>query len=62
MIILTDAEREKFAAYLLQEAKTADGMAQQTVKANLPAIMTRMFREEAAASMIVQRKLVSWEK
>ena len=64
MIILTDQQRDFFAAYLRQEAETANGMAEQMKKLN-PAVadmMTKKFRMEVAAYSFVIDQLIGGEK
>ena len=66
LINLTDQERDKFAAYCRQEAESANMMAEQMAKGKMPsAVMdsvSKKYRTEAAAHMIVGKYLASWQK
>ena len=62
MINLTDQEREKFAAYLRQEAEVSDGLAKQAK--TIPGVgdaIAKKLGTEAAASMIVAGILTAGE-
>ena len=60
MIQLTREEREKFAAYLEQEAVTADGLAKQVELIMKP--LAEKYRREAHAFIAVALWLRSWEE
>lgn len=64
MINLTDAERQKFAAYLEQDAASGRAMADQVAKlggGGPMEAMAKKLRAEAAAAQIVAAKLRSIE-
>ena len=62
MINLTDEERRKFAAWLMQEAHSNDVIIKQMEK--LPGLETgiKKYRLEAAAYLMIARRLESTEK
>lgn len=62
-IVLTDAEREKFATYLEQDAASNSAMADQVQKigGGLPMeAMAKKLRAEAAAARVIAAKLRSY--
>jgi hypothetical protein len=63
MIILTDEERERFAAYLEQSAASDDAMAKQSESMNYDVMksLAKMLRQRAAAAMIIARDLRNTE-
>ena len=61
MINLTDQEREKFAAYLRQEAEVSDGLAKQMTAMPGVGDIAKKYRTEAAASFIVAGILTGGE-
>lgn len=64
MVNLTDAEREKFALYLEQDAASNRAMAAQMEKMDPTGTMGMIatkYKNEAAAAMIVAAKLRSIE-
>lgn len=65
MIVLTNAEREHFAAYARQEAESADMMAKQATKALSDSVgeaIGKKYRTEAVAFMMVAEYLTSGEE
>ena len=64
-LLLTQEERDKFAAYLEREAVSADAIATQMEKSGLPPavrdVSVKRYRMEAAAAAFVARKLRSTE-
>ena len=57
-LLLTDKERDRFAAWLEHEAATAHGLAQQMEKLGPHvAPMVQRQKAEAAASLLIARKL-----
>jgi hypothetical protein len=56
-LLLTDAERERFAAYLEHEAATDEGIVTQMENIHVPEAMIRRVRAEAAAARMVAAKL-----
>ena len=66
MINLTSQERDRFAAYCMQEAESATQMAAQMVKGEMPAAVmetvAKKYRTEAAAHAIVGKYLTSGEE
>ena len=60
---LTDRERNKFAAYLEFEAQSDNAMAEQMDKLGGAGmdVMARKLRAEAAAALLIARKLRSTE-
>lgn len=64
LIILTDAERDRFADYLRHEAESANGLA-DAAKGMSPGVadhVAKKYRTEAAACMIVVGLLTGWDK
>ncbi len=59
-LLLTAAERERFASYLEHESVTGMEMAEQIEKMG-PPILAKKFRDEALAEKIVAQKLRSIE-
>lgn len=57
IIRLEIKEREKFAAYLVQEATTIDGIAEQMEKLKGHDIMVKRLRERARACLIIAQDL-----
>jgi len=62
LIILTDQERIRFAAYLEQEAATSDGLADQMDKLGGIGRLAEMYRTMAAAAQIIAKDLRGGEK
>lgn len=61
-IMLTQAERDKFAAYLEQDARSDDQMGTQMEKLGGPmAIMAKRYKAKAAAKLVVAMELRSIE-
>ena len=56
MILLTDAERDRFAAYLEQGSSSDEAMADQVDKIG-PPVFAKKLRAEALAAKIVAAKL-----
>ena len=61
MILLSDAERKKFADYLEQDAQTDDGMAKQMDLLHAASPVATMLRRKAAAKLFVAQHLRSGE-
>lgn len=61
MSLLTQEERDRFAAYLEAEAATDEGIAQQMEQAKVPDVLIRKIRAEATAARIIAAKLRSIE-
>ena len=59
-LLLTPAERERFANYLEREADTDAAMAEEIAKIG-PEILAKKYRTEALAPRIVAQKLRSIE-
>lgn len=57
-LLLTDSERERFAAWLEREAASSNGIAEQAEKLG-PAMAPLIAREraESAAALLIARKL-----
>ena len=62
MIILTDAERGRFAEYLKQEATTANGMLEQMKKMAVAEAVQKKYKTEIAACIVVRTLLISGEE
>lgn len=64
MITLTDAERDKFAAYCRQEAASSKGIVEQFLKAGGPVMETLAQRERllVAAHTVVADRLLTGER
>lgn len=65
MIVLTDAERNHFVAYLEQEAKQVDGLVEQMKKISSSAVsmgMLESYRTEAAVYIKAAMYLTRGEK
>jgi len=62
-MLLTKEEREKFAAYLQQDAESSDAMAKQFDKMSSPVVreMAKRERSYAAACLLIIHKLLSAE-
>lgn len=60
-ILLSDEERRKFAAYLLQTATSNLGLADQAAKIRAGALIVEKLKREAAAMTIVARELLATE-
>lgn len=56
-MLLSDEERKKFADWLENEAATANSMIEQMKKLNLPDAIMQREKAEAAAALIIARKL-----
>lgn len=52
-MILTQQERDKFAAYLEISAASSEGIAEQMEATSLPDVVIKKYRAEAAACRIV---------
>jgi hypothetical protein len=59
IVFLSNEERSKFSQWLEQEASSNDMLATQADKLKLP--IARMLRSEAAACIIIARKLKNTE-
>lgn len=59
-LLLTPAERDRFAAYLENEARTDEVMAKQIDKVG-PEILAKKYRVEALAARVIAKKLRSIE-
>lgn len=62
LILLTQQERDKFAAYLLQEAESDDGMAKQMEKLKGHEAMVKRLRQRGAIYAIVAKELQKIEE
>ncbi len=64
LIVLSDTERNRFGDWLLQEARTADGLAEQMEKLGKIQMETigRKLKVEAAAHRIVEARLRGGEQ
>ncbi len=64
LIVLSDTERNLFGDWLLQEARTADGLAREVEKNLNPAtaLLAKKFRMEATTCMMVERQLRGGER
>jgi hypothetical protein len=60
MVTLTNEDRDRFAAYLEQSAKDDDALAKQCDAIGQPRVGLKM-RTEAAAAMLIARKLRTTE-
>jgi hypothetical protein len=62
-LLLSDAERERFAAYLERDAVSSEGIAEQMQKLGGPVIepLRQQVLAEAAACRIIAKKLRSTE-
>jgi hypothetical protein len=60
-LLLTDHERERFAAYLEAEAESADGIAAQMETIRTHEAIIKRFRLEAIAARIIAAKLRATE-
>lgn len=60
-MLLTDAERQRFAQYLEEEAHTDEAMADQMEQVRVPEVLVKKLRMEAAAARIIAAKLRSIE-
>jgi hypothetical protein len=58
-MLLTQAERDKFAAWLENEARTDMGMVEQMATIGTPDMVLTRYRQEATAAMLIARKLRS---
>jgi len=60
---LSEEERHRFAAYLMQEASTALGLSEQAQKldVNVGRVLSDKLKREAAAMTIVARILTNFE-
>lgn len=61
ILLLTDAEKERFASWLEFEAKTGDDMAAMMEKNGMPAELVKRERAEAMAAKIIAKKIRSYE-
>ena len=61
-LLLTAAERDRFATWLEREAATAKGLAAQAEKINAAEFIVKKLRAEAAAALIIASKLRSTEE
>lgn len=57
--LLTQSERDRFAAYLEHDAATTDGIVRQMELIGMPEALMRQFKTEADAARLVARKLRS---
>ena len=55
-LLLTPAERERFAAYLENEARADEALAEQISKIG-PEILAKKYRVEALAARVIAKKL-----
>lgn len=62
LIRITDEERERFAAYLQQEADSEDGLCAQMATLGLPEAVLDKRKTLADALRAVSRWLSSWER
>jgi len=62
VIVLTEQERARFAAYLDQEAATSEGLAEQAAKLRMYEPLVERLRGEALAYRRIAQVLRSWEK
>lgn len=60
-MLLTQAERERFIAYLEHEAETDEGIATQMETIHVPEVLIRKIRTEAMAAKVMAAKLRSIE-
>lgn len=60
-LLLTDAERERFAAYLEREAASDEAMANQMAAIKAPEAGIKKYRTQALAARMVAAKLRSIE-
>ena len=60
-MLLTNEERERFAAYLEQEARSDLAILEQMEKSNMPAALIQKYRVEAMAAQVIAKKLRSTE-
>ena len=58
--LLSDSERQRFAWWLENEAKTSLGMAEQAEKLGIQSLVTKE-RAEALAATVISKKLRSME-
>lgn len=56
-LLLTEAERQRFADWLAHEAVTADGLATQMASIKTPDMLVKEFRMKALACKVVERML-----
>jgi len=58
-LLLSEAERDRFADWLEHEARTATGLAEQAAMLGgaMMNVTVRRLRDEAAASLLIARKL-----
>lgn len=56
LIILSEQEMKKFGAWLKQEAATAEGLATQMEKINVPSALIQKQRIEAAACRLIAHR------
>jgi len=61
LIVLSDHERQRFADYLLQEAATSDGLADQMDKLGRIGTVAEVYRTMAAAAKIIAKDLLRTE-
>jgi hypothetical protein len=60
-LLLTDAERLRFAEWLEHEAATAKSLIEQMEKLDVPAPLIMREKAEAGASLLIARKLRATE-
>ncbi len=58
-LLLTPAERERFASWLEREAEMDETMAEQVVKISGPEGLAKKYRVEAMAAKVIAQKLRS---
>lgn len=56
-LLLTDAERSRFAQWLEHEAKTAKGLIEQMEKIGVPEPLITREKAELGAALLIARKL-----
>lgn len=60
-LLLTDAERQRFAEWLAHEIASTRGIVEQMEKMQIPQAMVVMHKTEISAMAIVRNKLVNTE-
>lgn len=61
MLLLSEQERERFAAWLEQEAATSEAVVEQMSKLTVPQAFVDKERAEANAARIIARRLRATE-
>jgi len=61
MSLLSAEERHRFADWLEEEAETAEGLVAQMKQMNAPDVVWKQYSLEAAANLIVARRLRATE-